>query len=98
MIHTESIHNGFVPMFIYMYVSGILLVGINPKQPKDTWIKGHYSSHVCFAFKYYLWLLVIYSSDEVSIVNGFLWSMSIGSTNINNVLWYYYFLKYLINQ
>jgi hypothetical protein len=28
-------------MFIYMYVSGISLVGINPKQPKDTWIKSH---------------------------------------------------------
>jgi hypothetical protein len=69
-----------------MYVSSISLIGINPRQPKNTWMKGHYSSHVSFGF-IYLWLLIIYSSDDLSVVNGFLWSMYIGSTSINNVLW-----------
>jgi hypothetical protein len=39
-------------LYIYMYVWGISLVGINPKQPKVTWIKGHYSSYVFFGFIY----------------------------------------------
>jgi hypothetical protein len=54
------------------------------RQPKDTWMKGHYSSHVSFGF-IYLWLLIIYLSDDLSVVNDFLWSMYIGSTSINNV-------------